>query len=252
MCLERELVAGPWTSSRRFSHMLWLKVHSHRLLTACLLGSKRKLPPPACQARLGLPSVVCCPRGLLFLSTVYMCNQGLLSSAWAHCISCALSACSHCRRCCCCRQCMETRLNFAGGPDLRLSCIYFQSFLLCCFFPSQDPPDTFLEWFSYDNKVISKEVLPGDPRAELAWQGFKHRWRAASWVPSLGEHWLSLKFFPVPLTNMDTAPHIGIHPLHQSHNPLLHTKFSQRPPDDLLRHSIKGLLQGEEINTKIW
>ena len=32
---------------------------------------------------------------------------------------------------------------------------------------------------------------------------------------------------------MDTAPHIWIHPLHQSHNPLLHTKFSQRPPDDL-------------------
>ena len=46
--VKRELVAAPWTSSRRFSHMLWLKVHSHQLLRACLLGSKRKLPPPAC------------------------------------------------------------------------------------------------------------------------------------------------------------------------------------------------------------
>ena len=37
--VKRELVANPWTSSRRFSHMLWLKVHSHLLLRACLLGS---------------------------------------------------------------------------------------------------------------------------------------------------------------------------------------------------------------------
>ena len=33
--------------------MLWLKVHSHLLLRACLLGSKRKLPPQACQIRPG-------------------------------------------------------------------------------------------------------------------------------------------------------------------------------------------------------
>ena len=68
------------SSSRRFSHMLWLKVHSHRLLRACLLGSKRKLPPPAYQVRLGLPSVVCHPRGMQFHGTVYICNQGPLSS----------------------------------------------------------------------------------------------------------------------------------------------------------------------------
>ena len=55
---KRELVAAPWTA-RRFSHVLWLKVHSHRLLRACLLGSKRKLPPPACQVWLGLSSVAC-------------------------------------------------------------------------------------------------------------------------------------------------------------------------------------------------
>ena len=34
--------------SRRFSHVLWLKVHSHLLLRACLQSSKRKLPPQAC------------------------------------------------------------------------------------------------------------------------------------------------------------------------------------------------------------
>ena len=41
------------TSSMWFSHVLWLKAHNHPLLRACLLGSKRKLPPPVCQARLG-------------------------------------------------------------------------------------------------------------------------------------------------------------------------------------------------------
>ena len=48
---KREPVTTPWTSSRWLSHLLWLKVHSHQLLRACCLGSKRKLPPPACQVR---------------------------------------------------------------------------------------------------------------------------------------------------------------------------------------------------------
>ena len=116
--VKRELVADP--SSRQFSHVLWLRVHSHLLLRACLLGSKRKLPPQACRVRPGLPSVVCHPRGVQFPGTVYICSQGLLSSAWAHCISCAPSACSHCRSYCCPlqsdRQRMETSLNSAGGP----------------------------------------------------------------------------------------------------------------------------------------
>ena len=47
--------------------------------------------------------------------------------------------------------------------DLHLSCIYSQSFLLLCFFPSQEPPDTFLKRFSDDNKVIHIEVLPSIP-----------------------------------------------------------------------------------------
>ena len=45
------------------------------------LGSKRKLPPPACQVRLGFPSVVCRPRGVHFPGTKYICNQATLSSA---------------------------------------------------------------------------------------------------------------------------------------------------------------------------
>ena len=119
--MKRELVAAPWTSSRWFSHVLWLKVHSHLLLRACLLGSKRKLPPPACQVLFGLPFVVCRPRSVQFPGTVYICSQGPLSSAWAHSISCAPSVCRHCRRCYRCplhcdRWRMGTRLNSVGAP----------------------------------------------------------------------------------------------------------------------------------------
>ena len=39
-----------------FQAVLWSKVHNHQLLRACLPSSKRKLPPPACQAQLELPS----------------------------------------------------------------------------------------------------------------------------------------------------------------------------------------------------
>ena len=77
----RELVAAPWNSSRQSSHVLWLKIYSHRLLRACLLGSKIKLPPPSCQVLLGLPSVVCRSRGMLFPCTLYICNQVYLTSA---------------------------------------------------------------------------------------------------------------------------------------------------------------------------
>ena len=50
--------------------MLWLKAHNQQLLKTCLLGSKRKLPPPVCQAQLGplcgLPS-----KGRAVPGTVY-------------------------------------------------------------------------------------------------------------------------------------------------------------------------------------
>ena len=68
-----------WQEERTGSSSL--KVHSHQLLRACFLGSRRKLSPPVCQVRLGLPSVVCHPRGMQFLGTVYICNQDPLSSA---------------------------------------------------------------------------------------------------------------------------------------------------------------------------
>ena len=121
-----------------------------------LLGSKRKLPPPACQVWLGLPSVVCRPGGVQFPVTAYICSHGPLSSAWVHCISCAPSAWSHCRRCCCCplqcdRRRMETCLNSAEGPDpcrrsWSSSFLHLLSvlFFFHCFFPSQEPSDTFL------------------------------------------------------------------------------------------------------------
>ena len=64
-----------------FQVVLWLKVHSHLLLRACLLDSKRKLPPQVCQVQPGLPSVVCHPRGVQFPGTVYIFSLGLFSSA---------------------------------------------------------------------------------------------------------------------------------------------------------------------------
>ena len=137
---KRELVAAPWTSSRRFSHVV---VESSQ--------------PGAAE---------------------YICNQGPLSSALAHCISCTPSAYCHCRRGCCCplQCCMETRLNSAGGPGLYHISWSFLHLLypFSSIASFQEPPDTFLEQFSNDNKVICIEVLTDDPRAELVWQGFKH------------------------------------------------------------------------------
>ena len=128
--------------------------------------------------------------------------------------------------------------------NLHLSCIYSLSFLLHCFFPSQEPSDRFLKRFSDDNKVISIEVLPVDPTVEFAWQGLKHN-DEEKWAEyqALVNTDLYFKLFTVPLTNTNMALCIGIHPLHQLHNPLLHTEFSQCPPDDLPWHSLKLLLQ---------
>ena len=61
---------------------------------------------------------------------------------------------------------------------------------------------------------------------------------------------LHFKFFTVPLINTDMSPPICIHPLHHSHNPLLHTMFSQRLPDDLPRYSIKCLLKVYESHVE--
>ena len=254
---KRELVSSPWTSSRQFSHVLWLKAHNHWLLRACLPGSKRKLPPPVCQARLGLLSVVCRLRGVLFPGTVYTCNQGPLSSAWAHCTSYAPSAYSLTAHSSATNSTWELAWTLqeiqpcTTDHDLCLSCIYSQPFLLHCFFPCQEPSDTFLQWFSCDNKVVSIEVLPWDPTAELTWQGFQHNdEKQQAEYRALMSTNLHFKLFTVPLTNMDTAPGIGIHPLYQAHYPLIHTKFPQCPPNDLSGHSVKCFLKVYESHVK--
>ena len=76
---EERTGSSSLNSSRQFSHMLYLKVHSHLLLRASP-RYKRKLPPPACQVRLGLPSVFCSLRGMQFPGTVCICSQAPLSS----------------------------------------------------------------------------------------------------------------------------------------------------------------------------
>ena len=126
-------------------------------------------------------SVVCCPRGVQFTGTVYICNQGPLSSTWAHCISCEPSACSRCKRRCSAHWQTAQENSFQLCRRSRplpqimiISCIYSQLFLLHYFFPSQAPPDTFLERFSDANKVVSIEVFPEELRVQLTWQGFKH------------------------------------------------------------------------------
>ena len=136
--------------------------------------------------------------------------------------------------------------------NLCLSCIYSQPFLLHCFFPGQDPSDTFLQRFSCDNKVISIEVLPWDPTAELTWQCFKNNdeKQRAEWPSALVNTNLHFKLFTVALTNTDTAPGIGIHSLYQAHYPLIHTKFPQCPPNNLPGHSVKCLLQVYESHVK--
>ena len=232
---KRELVAAPWTFSRWFSHVLWLKVHSQQLLRACLLGSKRKLLPSACQVRLGLASVVCHPWDMQFPGTVYICNQGPLSSAWAHCISCAPSTCSHCRKCC--RWTLQEVQARTTDHDLRLSCIYSQSILLHYFFPSQEPPDIFLERFSNDNKVFGIDVLPGDS------QNLHDK---ASSTYNDEEQWAeyqALMNTDLPFQTLHCTPHEHWHGSAHWHTFLVPVTHSTPPyqifsiPNDLPRHS---------------
>ena len=177
---KRELVAAPWTSSRRFSHVLWLKVHSHQLMRACLLGSKRKLIPPNCHVPTWTALYVwsaiqgACSYLAPCTSVIRVFCQALEHTAFlVHTVLAAVA-----------ENAVAAHSSATDGPwklawtlqevqthttdhDLHLSCIYSQSFLLHCFFPSQQPPDTFLEQFSDDNKVIGIEVLPGDPEQNL-------------------------------------------------------------------------------------
>ena len=83
-----------------------------------------------------------------------------------------------------------------------------QSFLLHCFFPNQEPPDTFLERFSDDNKIISIKVLSWDPRAELVWQGLKHydEEQQAQYRVMVNTN-IHFKLFTVPLNKTDGSAH---------------------------------------------
>ena len=233
--------------------MLWLKAHNHRLRRACLLGSKRKLPPPVCQARLGLLSVVCHLRGVLFpctpvirvlcqaLAPTALLMHPVLTAFAEDAVAAHSSATDSTWELAWTLQEIQPRTQ---DHDLCLSCLYSKPFLLHCFFPGQEPSDTFLQWFSYDNKVVSIEVLPWDPTAELTWQSFQHNdEKQRAEYRALVNTNLHFKLFTVPLTNTDTAPGTGTHSLYQAHYPLIHTKFPQCPPNDLPGHSVKCLLK---------
>ena len=47
--------------------------------------------------------------------------------------------------------------------DHCLSCIYSRSFLLHCFYPSQEPPDTFFNWFSMITRSSALQPSQGTP-----------------------------------------------------------------------------------------
>ena len=172
--VKRELVADPWTSSRLFSHVLWLKVHSHLLLKACLLGSKRsyhlKLVRSDLDFLLWSAIQVACSSLAPCKSVVRVFCEALEPIAFL--VHSVLSAIAE--------NAVAAHSSVTDGTwklawtlqevqshtadhDLCFSCIYSQSFLLHCFFQSQEPPDTFLKRFSDDNKVIGIEVLPGTP-----------------------------------------------------------------------------------------
>ena len=59
-------------------------------------------------------------------------------------------------------------------PVLQIVIFVFPAFTLSLLHHCFSPSDMFLKRFNNDNKVIGIEVLPGDLRVELSWQGFKH------------------------------------------------------------------------------
>ena len=156
--VKTELVADPWTSSKQFSHVLWLKVHSHLLLRACLLEAKgsyhlqlvrsdldfllwsaiqrvcSSLAPCTsvvrvlCQA-LEPTAFLVHPVLAAVAEDTVAAHSSVVDSAWK--LSWTLQEVKAC----------------TADHDLCLSCIYSQSFLLHFFFPSQEPPDTSLERF---------------------------------------------------------------------------------------------------------
>ena len=172
--------------------------------------------------------------GMQFPGTVYICNQGPIPSTWSHCISCAPSACSHCRKFCSCPlQCDRQHMKLiwtlqevqarTTDHDLRISCIYSvlsPPLLLSKSRASWHLPPAIQRWLQghwYKGPPRGPQSGTRVARLHAQW------WRASGWVQSSWTPTFTSNF-TVPLTNMDMAPLIGIHPLHQSHNP--HQVFS--------------------------
>ena len=135
--------------------MLWSKAQNHRLLRACLLGSKRKLPPQACQTRLELSSVVCHLRDMQFPGSKYICIIRVLCQALEptaflmhpvltafaeDAVAAHSSVTNSAWELACTLQEIQSRTT---DHDLCLSCIYSQPFLFYCSFPGQEPSDTY-------------------------------------------------------------------------------------------------------------
>ena len=172
--VKRELVADSWTSSRRFSNVLWLEVHSHLLLRACLLVAKgsyyRQLVRSDLDFLLWSAIQGACTSLAPCTSVVrVLCHSLEPTASLVHPVLAAIA-----------EDAVAAHSSATGGAwklawtlqevqartadhDLCLNCIYSQSLVLHCFFQSQEPPDTFLKRFSDDNKVIGIEVLLGDP-----------------------------------------------------------------------------------------
>ena len=135
--------------------MLWLKVHSHRLLRACLLDSKRKLSPTACQIRLG--TLLC---GLPSKGHAVTWHHVLISVSFAKRFIPLHFLCTQCLQPVQKMLLLPTpvrqmadgnspELCRGSGPVPQIMIFVYPaftwSFLLHCFFPSQEFPDTFLE-----------------------------------------------------------------------------------------------------------
>ena len=135
--------------------MLWLKVHSHLLLRACLLGSKRKLPPQAVRSDLDflLWSAIqgACSSPAPCTSVVRVFCQALEPTAFlVHPVQpmqkmlllpTPVQQTAHGNSPELCRRSSPVpQIMIFVFPAFTLS-----PFFLHCFFPSQEPPDTFLK-----------------------------------------------------------------------------------------------------------
>ena len=106
---------------------------------------------------------------------------------------------------------------------------------------------------SYILYVCVELLRPSQPTGVMSTPELNSRDKALSiMMESRGlstEPWWTTTF--TSNSSLYPSPTRTRHPLHQSHNPFLPTKFSQRPPDDLPRYSIKRLLQVYESHISL-